>query len=87
MGRGNSILQTESKAKILAKINIVLRFLIILIFVEWTGNSGNILLNRNIVNGLIMFNIMDGQYCILDQQKPDNRLNTSDMFHLKIVQT
>ena len=59
MGRGNSILQTESKAKILAKINIVLRFLIILILVEWTGNSGNILLNRNIVNGLIMFNIMD----------------------------
>ena len=59
MGRGNSILQTESKVKILAKINIVLRFLIILIFVEWTGNSGNILLNRNIVNGLIMFNIMD----------------------------
>ena len=59
MGRGNSILQTESKVKILAKINIVLRVLIILIFVEWTGNSGNILLNRNIVNGLIMFNIMD----------------------------
>ena len=59
MERGNSILQTESKAKILAKINIVLRFLISLIFVEWTGNSGYILLNRNIVNGLIMFNIMD----------------------------
>ena len=59
MERGNSILQTESKAKILAKINIVLRFLITLIFVEWMGNSGNILLNRNIVNGLIMFNIMD----------------------------
>ena len=48
-----------------------------------TGNSENVLLNRNIVNGLIMFNIMDGQYCILGQQKPDSRLNTSDMI-LKI---